>query len=118
MRPDWAKGIAKVVSVKYQGALSELLSPILLGNFQMIFFLVEYQVTQTGPRPKITKRVKKGPQRTLRKCPNNTENTIFGLCGVFFGDRDRGVKTYRTLEGRGTRRESCPWKAWTFRAPN
>ena len=25
-----------------------------------------------------------------------------------------GVKTYRTLEGGGTRPESCPWKAWTF----
>ena len=25
-----------------------------------------------------------------------------------------GVKTYRTLEGGGTRPESCPCKAWTF----
>ena len=34
-------------------------------------------------------------------------------------DRDsetgiRGVKMYRTLEGGGTRPESCPCKAWTF----
>ena len=28
--------------------------------------------------------------------------------------RPGGVKTYRTLEGGGTRPESCPCKAWTF----
>ena len=30
------------------------------------------------------------------------------------GNRDRGVKTYRTLEGGGTCPESCPSKTWTF----
>ena len=40
-------------------------------------------------------------------------NRIASDLKPIFGHRDRGIKTYRTLEG-GTRPESCPWKAWTF----